>query len=56
MTAIHDRKHADTSALARPLRLQETIAELILEAMTILRRKQSRRDGSQMAHPRGYRA
>ena len=34
MTAIHNRKPADTSALARPLRLQETIAELILEAMT----------------------
>jgi len=34
MIAIHNRKPADTSALARPLRLQETIAELILEAMT----------------------
>ena len=34
MTAIHNRKPADTSALARPLRLRETIAELILEAMT----------------------
>ena len=31
MTAIYNRKPADTSALARPPRLRETIAELILE-------------------------
>jgi hypothetical protein len=34
MTAVHNRKPADASALARPLRMQETIAELLLEAMT----------------------
>ncbi len=34
MTAVHNRKPADANALARPLRMQETIAELLLEAMT----------------------
>ncbi len=34
MTTVHNRKAADENLLARPLRMQETIAELILEAMT----------------------
>ena len=34
MTAVHNRKAADENLLARPLRMQETIAEMLLEAMT----------------------
>jgi hypothetical protein len=33
MTAVHNRKAADENLLARPLRMQETIAEMLLEAM-----------------------
>jgi hypothetical protein len=34
MTAVHNRKITDTDPLARALRMQETIAELLLETMT----------------------
>jgi hypothetical protein len=34
MTAVNNRRATDKNAVARPLRLQETIAELLLEAMT----------------------
>ena len=34
MTAAHNRKITDTNPLAHPLRMQETIAQLLLEAMT----------------------
>ncbi len=34
MTAVHNRKPGDRSPLDRRLRMQETIAELLLEAMT----------------------
>ena len=34
MTAVHNRKAADENLLARPLRMQETIAEMLLKTMT----------------------